>query len=94
MKLDKPDNRMSFLLRVENKIKKLRRGIGMTQIELAQHFGFNSADTAQNWVRQYPKLRDYIVYIHINGGRQRTAIFVNPQYRKELIKSGSATEIY
>lgn len=94
MKLSEIETRSNFLKSVEKYISNIPNGEGLTAQELAEKFGFRSNTTTQKWVRQYPKLKEYIVYVNINSGRQRSAIFVNKKYRDELLKSGAATEIY
>ena len=69
-------------------------GSGFTKTELAQKFGYRSADTVEGWVRRYPKLIEYRCFIQINEGRTRTAVFTNKKYRDELIRTKQATEYY
>jgi hypothetical protein len=87
-------HRSDFYERVINRIEGLKDGEGLTKRELAESFGFSSLAVIEKWMRVYPKLTDYVCYIQVNDGRNRTAIFVNKKYRKQLLDNKQATEIY
>lgn len=83
-----------FGIKVVSEIESLPDGEGLTKGELSERFGFSSAAVAEKWCLRYPEVAKRRVYIPINNGRQRTAIFVNSNYKQQLITNGLATENY
>lgn len=80
--------------KIIHEIETLPDGEGLTKGELSERFGFGSAAVAEKWCLRYPEVAKRRVYIPINNGRQRTAIFVNSHYKQQLITNGLATENY
>mgnify|MGYP000865904521 FL=1 len=92
--LTEAENRKKFYKKVLDQIDAQKKGSGLTKMELVRIHNLENPSTAEKWMRQCPELRKRCVYIHTNGGRCRTAIFVPLKYKAELIKNGTVTERY
>ena len=86
--------RDEFFEKLIETIESEKDGNGLSKIELAGRFGFSSSATVEKWVKRYPKLKERMCYIPIDGGKHRMAIFTNKKYRDELIRTKQATEYY
>ena len=87
-------NRDKFYDKVIKRIDAQKKGEGMTKLEVVRIQNFKNPTTADKWMRESPGIRERCIYIHTNGGRNRTAIFVPLRDKAELIKNGTATESY
>ncbi len=94
MKISEVKTRKSFYDKIVDAIENQPDGEGFSKLELAEHFGCSNPSTVESWLRKYPKLSEYRVYIHINEGTTRSAVFVNKQYKQQLLNQGIGTERY
>lgn len=84
----------NFGKKVLSIISSLPDGQGLTKKELAERFNLNSAAVVEKWCLRYPEIASHKIYIPINNGKHRMAVFVNQNYKQQLITNGLATENY
>ena len=72
---------------------KIKSGYYMTKRELAQEIGCKDR-VAEKWLRRYDWMKRYRCYMRLNGENVRTAVYVNPKFKAQLIRQNIATENY
>lgn len=94
MKVEKLINQSSTGTKLEKIVKSLKNGEGLTKEELSKMFNFQSSRVIEKWIKRYPILEKHRVYVPVNDGKHRVAVFVNLKYKESLLKNGKATESY
>lgn len=94
MNITRNDSRDPFFSKIIKTIDGLPYGKGFTKAELAEKFGIKSTGSVDKWGRRCPEIRNRIVYVWTNGGRNRQSIFVAKKHKAKLIESGLAQEFY
>lgn len=86
--------RSTFLVRVLQEIDKQPYGVGLTKTEIAKKFNCTSHSVVDKWGRLLPEIKSRIVYVKINNGRHKQAVYVAKKHKAKLIETGLALENY
>jgi transposase-like protein len=71
----------------------VKSGFFISKTELGKQLGCGDG-AIEKWIRRWPWMKDYRVYIRPGGKQFRIAVFVNPKYKAQLLKQGIASENY